>query len=57
MNEGQENDAITFIPRKNIQFLGFSIYAALVTGFPCTGELAEEYQCDWTVKISGEVVK
>jgi hypothetical protein len=25
-------------------------------GFPCTGELLEEYQLHWTCKIGGEVV-
>jgi hypothetical protein len=26
-------------------------------GFPCTGELLEEYQLHWTCKIGGEVAK
>jgi hypothetical protein len=57
MQDGQEYDAIVFTPRKNVKLTGFSVYPALVMGFPCTGELMEEYQCHWTCKVDGNVVK
>jgi hypothetical protein len=42
-------DAITFIPTKDIQFVGFSVYAI---GQPMADDsMFDEFTCHWKVKI------
>jgi hypothetical protein len=54
MCEEEAHDAIVFVPKKDIQFVGFSIYPCLVPDFPPKGDYLDEFNCHWRYKISNE---
>ena len=41
--EEEAFDAITFVPKRDVQLTGFSVYACLVPDYPPKGDLLDEF--------------